>query len=97
MSVTKSHSPRSITLSTISVAVRSMYSSSARMLRGVNARLTSSRYRVWRGGSIISISMFCCANISSSISNMKTPPRSFENSAPSRLARTTSSYEVTDQ
>ncbi len=50
------------------------------MFFGVNARLTRSRYRVCRGGSIISISMFCCASISSSISNMNTPPRSFEKS-----------------
>ncbi len=55
MSVTKSHSPRSITRSTISRLRRRTCSSNSLMTRGVNADDTSLRYRVCCGGSIISI------------------------------------------
>ena len=54
-SVTKSHSPRSMTLSTTSRAMSVMRSLSFATWRGVKPLLTRARSAVCRGGSIVNI------------------------------------------
>ncbi len=95
--VTKSHSPRSITSSTIVRATSRMRSSSWVTMRGVKPLFTSSRMRVCRGGSWISIIIRCCSSASSSRALTVMPPRSDEKVSQSRLTAWMSSWRVTDQ
>ena len=72
-SCTRSHSPRSMTSSTISLASSSMRPVSVWALRGVNPRLTSSLKRSCCGGSIDSIIWRWAARPASSASAIITP------------------------
>ena len=56
-SVTKSHSPRSQTSSTMIVAWSCTESSSRASIRGVNPAATSRRSRAWRGSSMAMIEL----------------------------------------
>ena len=56
-SVTKSHSPRSQTSSTISLAWSCTESSSRASIRGVKPADTSRRSRAWRGSSMAMIEL----------------------------------------
>ena len=48
------------------------------IMRGVNPLLTRRRYRVWSGGSMLSIIIRCCSSISSSKSWKRVPRRDDE-------------------
>ncbi len=99
--MTKSHSPRSITVSTISVVRRRICCSNSLMTRGVNAEETILRYRVCWGGSIISI--IVPTPPSGPMSGIIIPPVSApgafseEKVCQSRDTATTSSYFVATQ
>ncbi len=95
MSTTKSHSPRSITLSTIVLARRTIVSLSLLIIRGVNPLLTSSRYRVCLVGSMYSI-IIPRPDCSSVQSGMLVPWAELKLSH-SRLIIWTSAYFTTDQ
>ena len=101
MSVTKSHPPRSITLSTISVDAAAHLLFEQLMTRGVNADDTILRYRVCCGGSIISI--IVPTPPSGPMSGIMIPPPSAsgdfsdEKVCQSRDTATTSSYLVATQ
>ena len=65
---TKSAVPCSQTPSMMESADRTTFSSRSRIIRGVNPLLTSRRYRVCMGGSMLSIIIRCSARASSSMS-----------------------------
>ena len=90
ISVTKSHSPFSLTASMMLLAWRRMVSWSWLTRRGVKPLFTSSRYRVCMGGSMFSIISRCWASISSSDSMNSAVRRLEENSWLSRLTATRS-------
>src|SRR5215468_6972191 len=95
MSLTKSHSPRGATASTMRRARSRTISSTRATVRGVNPLLTSRRSLVWRGASMLIIEPK-----NSSISIGRSPmfePFPEMNTSGLRLTVHTSSQRVTDQ
>ena len=97
MSWTRSHSPRSMTSSTMSRASAAMRSANSCALRGVKPRLTSSLNRSCCGGSMFSIICRCAINPISSGSGTMTPRANELNVLGWRLIVRMSSYLVIAQ
>ena len=70
---TKSADPASHTLSMMESAAATTLASRSRIIRGVKPLLTSRRYRVCMGGSMLSIIIRCWARASSSMSVNRAP------------------------
>ena len=90
-SVTKSNSPRGVTLSRIGAGPRGSVCSSWVIIRGVKPLFTSRRYRVCIGGSMFSIMSRCWSRSAGAMSHMNAAPRADEKVWLSRLTVTTSS------
>ncbi len=95
ISVTKSHSPFSITASTSSVARRSTSCWSVPSALGVKPRETMRRSRPWRGSSMLIIEPK--NSLSSSGRSGIWVPLPEQKRSDRRLAVTTSAWRVTDQ